>query len=147
MFHVWRAGCDRSPAQFQLQPEIVDNLVRKQADEIRTATSGRRNPERFAAKSSPRRCNHFFPLTARSTRHARDKSPRPARYGRLQNHNVISGFHRIEYRAGAITCHAGALGKAGGHAQNDDIVLRFHFEFGRECMLTSNMARQTSNNS
>jgi len=24
-------------------------------------------------------------------------------------------------------------------AQNDDVVLRFHFEFGRECMLTSNM--------
>jgi hypothetical protein len=24
-------------------------------------------------------------------------------------------------------------------------AMRFHFEFGRECMLTSNMARQTSN--
>jgi hypothetical protein len=30
-------------------------------------------------------------------------------------------------------------------AQYDDIVLRFHFEFGGECMLTSNIARQTSN--
>ena len=30
-------------------------------------------------------------------------------------------------------------------AQNDDIVLRFHFEFSCECMLTSNMARQTPN--
>ena len=30
-------------------------------------------------------------------------------------------------------------------SQNDDIVLRFHFEFGWECMLTSNIAKQTSN--
>ena len=30
-------------------------------------------------------------------------------------------------------------------AQYDDIIVRFHFEFGGECMLTSNIARQTSN--
>jgi hypothetical protein len=34
MFHVWRAGCDGAPAQFQFQTEILDDLLRKQADQI-----------------------------------------------------------------------------------------------------------------
>jgi len=106
---------------------------------MRTATGAHRSPERFAAKSSRRRCNRFFPITAHSIRRVRDKSPPPTHCGQrqgLRRHNWISSEMSIVHRT--ITCHAEALAKAGGQRpQNDDIVLRFHFEFGRECMLTS----------
>jgi len=58
--------------------------------------------------------------------------------------DVIIFFQQQHAQSGSAEISGGDQAIMTG-AQYDNIVLRFHFEFGRECMLTSNIATQTSN--
>src|SRR3954468_4656556 len=113
MSHVWRARCDRAPAQFHVQAKILDDLLRQQADQI------------------------GIPRQARVV--IRKNS---LRYGRTADVIIFFQQQHAQPRAREI-CRRDEPVMSG--SQNDDIVVRFHFELCRKRMLTSNIAKRTSN--
>ena len=95
VIYVRRAGCDGATAQFELQVEIVNDLLRKQADQIRVARQARV----VIGKDSLRSRRPTDVIILFQQEHAQAGAPEISRRDkpivtRTQNHNVIFALGR-----------------------------------------------------